>query len=80
MLYKGLELHFAFDVSSQFADWQTNLFHGVAVTNGYAVVSFDAFFRIANGLEVYGYAEWSTDFVLTAVTFTDGTSVSPPSA
>ena len=58
-----LEFNLFLNVLDCFFHAHADLFHGVAVADGYGVVF--------QGLEVNGYAERRTDFVLTAVTLTD---------
>ena len=68
-----LEFALLGDVVLQFADGDTNLFHGVTVADGDAVVSGSVL--VANGLEVNGDAQRRADFILTAVTLADGTGI-----
>ena len=53
------ELALLGDVFLQLADGNTDLLHGVTVTDGDAVVSFGGL--VADGLEVHGDAQGSTD-------------------
>ena len=60
---RNLEIKFAFDVLDCVFYAHADLFHRVAVAYGNGAV--------LEGVEVDGYAERRTDFVLTAVTLTD---------
>ena len=59
-----LKFHSLFDIGNEILDLDSFLFHRIAVTDGYAAV--------VCGFEVVGNAEGSADFVLAAVTLTDG--------
>ena len=61
------ECKFICEVSIQLINLNTNLLHGITVTDSYHSVSF--------GIEIVGYAERSTDLVLSSVTFTDVSTI-----
>ena len=48
------ELDLALDVALQLGDGHTHLLHGVAVTDGDAVVGHDALGLVAHGVKVHG--------------------------
>ena len=52
----GSELDLALNVALQLADGHTDLLHGVAVTDGDAVVGHDALGLVAHGVKVHGDA------------------------
>ena len=68
-----LECALLSDVVLQLADGNTNLLHGVTVTNGDTVVSLDSL--VANSLEVHSDTQRCADLVLTAITLTDRTGI-----
>ena len=54
-------------VSVQLVDFHANLLHGITVADSYCAVCL--------GLEVIGYAERSTDLILSSVTLSDISTV-----
>ena len=65
--YMKLKRKFIRKVSIQLVDLHTYLLHGITVTDGHCAVRLR--------LKVIGYAERSSDLVLTTVSLTDITSV-----
>ena len=62
-----LESKFISKISIQLVNLNTNLLHGITVTNSYHTICL--------GIEIVGYAERSTDLVLSSVTFTDVSTI-----
>lgn len=67
ILIVRLEFDGLFDVIAELVDGNANLFHGVALTNGNAVIFF--------GVEVVCDAKGRTDLIFTTVPFADRTGL-----
>ena len=72
MLRSSLKSDALAEVICYLAHGDADLFHGVSVTDGDAVVWLNALFRVSDGVKVNGDAVRGADFVLAAIPLANG--------